>query len=48
MTSLPAPLATAKTSPWDTTMIRTHGPSSLTPEEVHDFDQLWNRQAAAD
>ncbi|MGX1676024.1 hypothetical protein [Streptomyces sp. NPDC055400] len=32
--------------PWDTTMIRTHGPSGLTAEEVRDFGQLWNHRPA--
>jgi hypothetical protein len=27
--------------PWNTTMIRTHGPSNLRPEEVTEFDRLW-------
>jgi hypothetical protein len=29
--------------PWNTTMIRVHGPSDLTPEEVTEFGRLWNR-----
>ncbi len=32
--------------PWDTSMVRVHGPSTLTPEEVSDFDELWNRPPA--
>jgi hypothetical protein len=33
--------------PWNTTMVRTHGPSSLTPEEFHEFKQIWNRLPGA-
>jgi hypothetical protein len=35
-----------RSRPWDTTMIRASGPSSLTAEEVRDFDQLWNHRPA--
>ncbi|MGW2058477.1 hypothetical protein ACWCOZ_31970 [Streptomyces sp. NPDC001840] len=29
--------------PWHTTMVRTHGPSSLTPEEFQEFEEFWSR-----
>ncbi|MEU9882555.1 hypothetical protein [Streptomyces phaeochromogenes] len=29
--------------PWDTTMIRVHGPSTLTDEEAAEFGKLWTR-----
>jgi hypothetical protein len=31
--------------PWDTTMIRIHGPSTLTGEEAAEFGKLWNATA---
>ncbi|WP_157841250.1 hypothetical protein [Streptomyces sp. NTK 937] len=31
--------------PWDTTLIRVQGPSGLTPDELREFDQLWNHGA---
>ncbi|MGW3622976.1 hypothetical protein [Streptomyces sp. NPDC000880] len=34
--------------PWDTTMVRTHGPSQLTEGELRAFDQVWNRSGEPD
>jgi len=32
--------------PWDTTMIRVHGPSTLTEGEAAEFAKMWNVSAA--
>jgi hypothetical protein len=32
--------------PWNTTMIRTHGRSNLSPEAVTEFDRLWNHNSS--
>lgn len=33
--------------PWETTMVRTYGPSGLTDEEINMYDQLWNHNPTA-